>query len=129
MGPPGRRRPGRLGERAEPGEGRVPDNAVRVPSPIGDPKPAAPGTAASRADLTGYRPLSGSAAVDAGPAATGNGGHDSLGAALPVTVAVGAVQGAPGTDRHLRAVQASPGAARTAPGGDSVADPSPVTRR
>ncbi|GAA2819420.1 discoidin domain-containing protein [Streptomyces showdoensis] len=74
--------------------GPVPPDTAAL---TGDPKLTAPGTATSRADLTGYRPLTGSAAIDAGLAITGNGGRDILGTALAATVAVGAVQGAPGS--------------------------------
>ncbi|MFF0474850.1 discoidin domain-containing protein [Streptomyces sp. NPDC004284] len=74
--------------------GPVPPDTAAI---TGDPRLTAPGTATSRTDLACYRPLSGSAAIDAGLAVAGDGGHDILGAALPATVAVGAVQGAPGS--------------------------------
>ncbi|MFI1189808.1 discoidin domain-containing protein [Streptomyces californicus] len=74
--------------------GPVPPDTAAL---TGDPRLTAPGTATSRTDLAGYRPLSGSAAIDAGLAIAGNGGRDILGAPLPTTVAVGAVQGAPGS--------------------------------
>ncbi|MFI7005343.1 discoidin domain-containing protein [Streptomyces sp. NPDC050145] len=74
--------------------GPVPPDTAAI---TGDPKLTAPGTATSRTDLTGYRPLTGSAAIGAGLAVTGNGGRDILGATLPAAVAVGAVEGLPGS--------------------------------
>ncbi|MFF8444129.1 discoidin domain-containing protein [Streptomyces californicus] len=74
--------------------GPVPPDTAAI---TGDPKLAAPGTAASRTDLAGYRPLSGSAAIGAGLAISGNGGRDVLGAALRTPVDIGAVQSAEGS--------------------------------
>ncbi|MFI5801651.1 discoidin domain-containing protein [Streptomyces sp. NPDC051561] len=76
--------------------GPVPPDTAAL---TGAPKLTAPGTATSRTDLTGYRPLSGSAAIAAALPIPGNGGRDILGTALPaITPAdLGAVQAAPGS--------------------------------
>ncbi|MFC9975182.1 discoidin domain-containing protein [Spirillospora sp. NPDC127200] len=74
--------------------GPVPADPAAV---TGAPKLAAPGTATSLADLAGYRPLAGSPLIGAGLAIAGNGGRDVLGAPLPATVDIGAVQSVPGT--------------------------------
>ncbi|MFF0739642.1 discoidin domain-containing protein [Streptomyces sp. NPDC004111] len=76
--------------------GPVPPDTAAL---TGAPKLTAPGTATSRNDLAGYKPLSGSAAIAAGLAISGNGGRDILGAALPTASApdIGAVQAAPGS--------------------------------
>ncbi|GAA3491701.1 discoidin domain-containing protein [Streptomyces cremeus] len=74
--------------------GPVPPDPAAV---TGAPKLTAPGTATSRKDLTGYVPLSGSAAIGTAVAVPGNGGRDILGAVLRTPGDIGAVQSAAGS--------------------------------